>query len=187
MSFQYIFTSERPSPVGNDCRAMVRCAPSAFLCAWYQYFTVCTVASHLDASLLQVAGNNVAPCSCHLLLVIGIFVDIEETAGSLAAAQHHAAIGQFLAFGLVATRARQGGLASQCMPGLAEVVGVEHTVAMVLCPNGSIYTIVCAHLDGLALRQFAATHEKTLHAVLVKTLLATLHECTIEHVGYVRP
>ena len=142
-------------------------------------FAVRAAVARGEAARHVVAGHGRAPVAGGEG-VVGIREEVEVASASLAAAEDYGAVGQFLALGFVAARCGAFVHRAEDVPVFAEVVRVDHAVALVLRPKGGIEAVVIALLHHAALHDASRTHEERSHG----DACPVFHEQGIELIGY---
>ena len=97
------------------------------------------------------------------ILVRHIVEHIEKSSTIGATREHDIAIGQFLHLGFITLWRRRGVDGAERMPCASEVVGINHAVTARTCTEGSIKSVVFAHLDATALTDATTPEEERLH------------------------
>ena len=143
-------------------------------------FAVRAAVARGEAARYVVAGHGRGAPGAGGEGAIGIREEVEVASASLAAAEDHRAVGQFLALGFVAARCGAFVHRAEDVPVFAEVVRVDHAVALVLRPKGGIEAVVIALLHHAALHDASRTHEERSHG----DVCPVFHEQAIELIGY---
>ena len=149
--------------IGNRLQGNVEFLVVAVAAGWEnEDFAVGGVALRHGATVAAAREGYRAPRTGGSgLICIGKDIEIASAIG--AAAEHYGTVGQFFALRLVAGGSRRDVDAAERVPRLAEVVGINHTVAVGACAKGGVDAIVRTNLNLTALADAARTEEEALH------------------------